>query len=467
MTREKIIGKLLPAGLALAGVVIIGWWWFGSNQTGSLKERIPGADRVDETNFISGTAAQWEAKLVKSNGVPSNLPGSWPRFRGSNLDNISPESVPLAKSWGDGGPKVLWNIDVGEGFAGAAVWNGRVYVMDYDRAGQADALRCLSLDDGREIWRYTYPVKIKRNHGMSRTVPSVNDKLVVAIGPKCQVTCLDPVSGALHWKMDLVKDFNTEVPPWYAGQCPLIDGDRVILAPGGDALVIAVDGLTGKIIWKSPNPNNWQMTHSSLMPLEFRGRRMYVYCASGGVTGISATDGAILWQTPDWKISIANVPSPVPAGDGRIFFCGGYDAGSMMLQLKENGSKPVPQILFKLKPTVFGATQQTPILYRDHLFGVRPDGQLVCLDLNGKSIWESGGKNKFGGGPFLIAQGLIYALNETGTLVLAEADPSGYKPLAQAKVLDGPDAWGPMALAGGRLIARDLNKMVCLEVGAQ
>ena len=115
---------------------------------------------------------------------------------------------------------------------------------------------------------------------------------------------------------------------------------------------------------------------------------------------------------------------------------------------------------------MFGATQQTPIFYQNHIFGVRPDGQLVCLDLNGKVVWASGPKNKFGSGPFLMAQGMIYVMDDNGTLTLAEASTAGYTQLARAKVLEGPDAWGPMALADGRLIARDVNKMVCLDVAA-
>ena len=406
-----------------------------------------------------------EGKLIKSNGQPSKITGNWPWFRGSNLDGISTDPAPLAKTWPDTGPKPLWTVEVGEGFAAPVIWNGRVYVMDYDQPKQSDALRCLSLDDGKEIWRYTYPVKVKRNHGMSRTIPSVNEKALIAIGPKCNVFCLDPISGDLKWKLDLVKDYNTEVPPWYAGQCPLIDGDRLILAPGGDALIMAVDYLTGKVLWKTPNPKNWQMTHSSITPMTFKGKKTYVYCASGGVVGVSAENGAILWETPDWKISIATVPSPIAIGEDRLFFSGGYDAGALMLQLVDSNGKIDIKTVFRLKQAVFGSIQQTPILYKNHLFGVRPnDKQLVCLDLEGKVVWTSGATHKFGTGPYLIAQDMIYLLEDNGILTLAEASISGYKQLAQAKVLQGPDAWGPMALAGGRLIARDMFTMVCLEV---
>ncbi len=212
----------------------------------------------------------------------------------SNFDNISTESVPLATNWKVKPPSLYWGIDAGEGYAGAAVYNSRVYVLDYDRQAQADVLRCLALADGKELWHYSYPVVVKRNHGMSRTVPAVTSKYVVTLGPKCNVLCADPQTGKLHWMIDLVKDYHTDIPPWYAGQCPLIDADRAIIAPGGSALMIAVDCATGKVLWKTPNPNAWAMTHSSVVPMTFKGQRMYIYCGSGGVAGISARDGSIL-----------------------------------------------------------------------------------------------------------------------------------------------------------------------------
>ena len=463
--NKTLMVKMAPILVAVLACGVVLGWFFGSNGEG-LKERVPGEDRAEGAAAAVGGPAAWDGKLVKGSGAPASLQGVWPRFRGPNGDNICTDPTPLAKSWPVGGPKVLWKTDVGEGFAGATIWKGRVFLLDYDREGKADALRCLSLADGQEIWRYTYSSKVKRNHGMSRTIPTVSDKYVISLGPKCQVVCVDTETGELRWQLNLVREFNTEVPPWYAGQCPLVDGDRLILGTGGDALAVAVDCATGKILWKSPNPGRWQMTHSSIATAEFKGRKAYVYCGSGGVAAVAADDGAILWQTRDWKISIANIATPLPVGDGRIFLSGGYDAGSMMLQSKDAGGKLAAEQLFRLKAAVFGATQQTPIFYQNHIFGVRPDGQLVCLDLNGKVVWASGAKNKFGSGPFLMAQGMICVMDDNGTLTLAEASTVGYTQLARAKVLEGPDAWGPMALADGRLIARDVNKMVCLDVAA-
>jgi outer membrane protein assembly factor BamB len=469
--------RVIPVSLTIIGVVLL-YVWLSADAAVGLKERLP-EKNISELSSEGGSIKDLRGELVRYDGKPSDLPGAWPQFRGADFDAIysmdmplaplpvAHEQVKLARSWPEEGLGVLWSIDLGEGFAGAAILDGRVYLIDYDQEKQADVIRCLSLDDGSDIWSYSYPVKIKRNHGMSRTVPAVTEKYIVTMGPKCHVTCLDSMTGEFRWMKDLVREFGTFVPEWYAGQCPLIEDGKAIIAPGGSALMMAVDCETGEIVWQSPNPNKWKMTHSSITPAEFAGTRMYVYCASGGVAGISAQTGEILWEYPDWKIRLANVPSPLVVGDGLIFLSGGYNAGSMMLKLTQQNGNIVPQQLFQLGPEVFGSDQHTPIFYEGHIYGIRPDKQLVCLDLNGEVLWSSSRTNQFGPrglGPYSIADGLIYILDDNGALTLAEAIPVGYNQLAQAKVLKGPDAWAPMAFASGRLIIRDMNRMVCLDI---
>ena len=461
--KDFVVARIIPTLLAVLGIILL-YNWLGSDITAELSLRLPGADVIGQIVSIESEAIEIEGQLFEFDGEATDLPGTWPRFRGTNFDGISSENIEVATSWPPEGPEVLWSIDVGEGYAGAAVMEGRVYILDYDRENKADIVRCLSLADGRDIWRYSYPVKVKRNHGMSRTVPAVTEKYIVTLGPKCHVTCLDSVTGEFRWMINLVREFNATVPPWYAGQCPLIENNKVIIAPGGSSLMIAVDCETGEIVWKSPNPNGWKMTHSSILPTEFMGERMYIYCASRGVVGISADDGTILWETTDWKIRIANIPSPVVVGDGLIFLSGGYNTGSMMLQLSFEHEQIIAKPLFRLASEVFGSAQHTPVFYNGYIYGVRPDEQLICLDLSGKVMWTSTSANKFGLGPYIIINDLIYVMNDSGELFLAKATPRGFIQLARAKVLEGPDSWGPMAIASGRLILRDLNRMICLDI---
>jgi len=118
----------------------------------------------------------------------------------------------------------------------------------------------------------------------------------------------------------------------------------------------------------------------------------------------------------------------------------------------------------RLKPEVFGSEQHTPIFYNGYIYGVRPDKQLTCLDLDGNVKWTSESTHRFGLGPYTIANGLIYVMNDSGLLTLTEATPNGYVQLTESRVLEGPDAWGAMAIVSGRLILRDMNRMICIDV---
>ena len=413
--------------------------WLSADAAVSVTERLPGGDNKPKDAAGANEAVKIAGTLVKSDGVPANLPGAWPRFRGPNFDAVSPEKVSLAKAWPAEGPRVLWSVDVGEGYAGPAVLEGRVYLLDYDQKKQADVVRCLSLNDGKEIWRYSYPVKIKRFHGMSRTVPAVTDKYVVTLGPKGHVTCLDSKTGEFRWMLNLVKEYGTTIPQWYAAQCPLIDDGKAIIAPAGSVLMMAVDCETGQIVWQTPNPDKWVMTHSSIVPMEFKGNRFYIYCGgsteAGGVVGVSAKDGQVLWKTDEWKVR-TNVPMPLVVGADRIFLTAGYgqyDSGCTMLRLTESDGKIVAKSEFKHPTAVFGSMQHTPILYNDHIYGVGMDKQLICLDLEGKVVWTSTSANTFGSGPYVIAGGMLYVLNDSGILTLVEANSSGYVQLAQGE----------------------------------
>ena len=467
----RITDAIIPATVAMVGAVLIGIW-ISSGPPNDLPIRRPGLD------LPADGAGQTRIQRVKpvaggpqrGDGAPSSVPGTWPWFRGPELDGICRDETSLAHSWPASGPPVLWTVAMGEGYAGAAIHDGRVYVLDYDEQASADTLRCLSLDDGREIWRNGYAVDVTRNHGMSRTVPAVIDGHVITLGPQCHVASWDALTGQCQWLMDLVLEYGTEVPRWYAGQCPLIDGGRLILAPGGKSLVVAVDIQTGKPLWETPNPHRRSMTHASVVPMDFLGQRMYVYCASSAVVGVSADDGTELWHSTDWTTQFATAPSPVCPGEGKIFLSSGYGnkVGSIMLQLQPGPSGLQVRQILELAPKTFNSEQQTPIFFDGHLFGVRKHGggKLICMDLEGKEIWDSG-KDRFGHGPYMIADGVILVMGNDGELVLAEASTAAYRPLARFQVFqDGQDAWGPMALAGGRLIVRDMTRMTCLNLSA-
>lgn len=406
-------------------------------------------------------------------GSMTVLGGDWPQFRGPNRDNISTETG-LYRTWPAGGPKVLWKTPVAEGYAGAAIRDGRLYLNDYDTQKKDHLIRCMSMTDGKEIWRWSYPVEIRPNHGITRTVPAIGQKFGFFLDPKCRFHAFNLTTGKIAWEKNLVQDYKATIPQWYAGQNPLLDGDRVVIATGGDALIVVFDQATGKEIWRSPNPGKDLMSHSSVMATTIDGVKQYLYFTMNKVVGVSASDGQILWTTP-FIAKMAACASPLAIGDGRIFITSGYDAGSMMIKVQKGASGFTVQKLYDLTSAQFNSEVHTPILYKNFLYAVgsKSKGRFSCVGLDGKVVWQSpvdsgnpAATRTFGLGGFLLADGMFFVLDgDSGRLCLIEASTTQYKELASAQLLDEGDVWGPMALSNGRLIIRDTNKMLCLQVG--
>jgi outer membrane protein assembly factor BamB len=458
--------------------------WLLKDKTIDLTERIPGMDNRPKMKPRSDSViiGQFFDTLSEPDEI---IAGDWPRFRGADFDNISKDPAPLAEKWDTSGPAIVWRTTLGEGYSGPVVHNGRVYLLDYNERKKADALRCFSLSSGKELWRRWYYVELKRNHGYSRTIPAVTDKYVVTIGPRSHVMCVDPVNGTLLWSIDLEKEYGIPgretgriTPDFYSGQCPLIDNDVAVIAPGVKALMIGVDCATGKVVWNTPNPDSLHMSHGSIMPMTILGKKMYVYNAVGGVCGVSAEKedvGKLLWTSTEWSPA-TTAASPLLLGNNEIAVFGSYGAGAARIEISYNGNKYSTKVKEQHKGTEgIASDQQTPIIIGENIWCVMPENagplkkQLVCFHKSDllTPVWSSGKDTRFGRGlgPYIVSGNKMYLLDDDCNLYLFEIDKTSVKLLANHKVIDGIEAWGPMAIAGKYLIMRDSRNLLCLNIG--
>lgn len=465
------LSKILILILILSGVGVIGWWTL-SDPADDIVLSKPGEDnRGKALAHVVVNIGEFFKSFVSSN---PKLEESWPRFRGADFDNISKSNIPLIDEFGPQGADTLWSVQLGQGYAGAAIFKGLTYILDYDEERRADVLRCFDLVKGTELWQRWYKVKVKRNHGLSRTVPAVTEDYILSMGPKCHLMCLDRKTGDLLWGKDIAFEYESEIPRWYTGQCPLIDNGIAIIATGGKSLMVGIDCETGEQLWEVPNPDGWKMSHASVLPFTFEGTKMYVYSAEGGVYGVGAegeNKGKLLWKSSAWNHDVV-APSALCMPDGKIFLTTGYGAGGMMLKLSHSDGFKIEVLSeFKAKEGL-ASEQQTALYFDDHLFAILPkDGgasrtQFICVhpDDVSKQIWTSGKENKYGYGPYMIADGKIFLLNDDGTLIIIKASSKSFQIMDEAKILDGHDAWAPLALADGYMLLRDDVKMVCVDL---
>jgi outer membrane protein assembly factor BamB len=476
---QRIVVAAVVCVLSAATILAIPLWLSASPAV-KVEASVPGKDGRPLTLNTGAGPVDLTGLMQRFTGMPApHLPGTWTSFRDSDFNNIVEDAPPLADSWPADGPKVHWRVALGEGYASPVILDGVVYILDYDMQRKADALRAFSLEDGTEIWRRSYDVKIKISHGMSRTIPAINKDYIVTMGPRCHVVCLDTQTGDFRWGIDLQEEYGTTEPLWYTGQCPIIDGDTTVIAPvGTDILMMGLDLVTGEVKWSTPNPRNWIMSHSSIIPMTLLGKKQYVYCAQGGMVGVSAEPddiGTLLWEIP-WDAKVV-APSPVQIGEDFIFMTAGYfGKGSLGVRISEaDGTYTVESLYDTTEKEGFSCQQQTPIVHDGLLYGILPKkaGQLgqqfACFKPDNTLVWSSGADNRFGTagglGPIIMADNKFFILDDEGTLTMLDATKPEFNQLAQARVLPGHDAWGPFAMAGSRLIARDLDSMACIELG--
>jgi outer membrane protein assembly factor BamB len=402
----------------------------------------------------------------------------WPQYFGPKRDSTSTEKG-ILRSWPKEGPKVLWTAPIGIGYGGPAVSGGKVYLLDRDdKVG--DNLRVFDLSSGKELWNFAYDAPGRFDHPGSRTTPTVDGDNVYTCGPLGDLYCINTSTHKPVWNKNIWKDFGGgQLPRWAITQNPLVYGNLLIVAPQtSQASVVAYDKLTGELKWKSPalsggvgyvSPSIVRVGGEDQLVMIMAGMGFGRSARGGSVNGLDPLSGKVLWTYGNWQCGIP-VPHAVDAGEGRILITGGYSAGAAMVKVdkRSDGGYEVAELF---KTVDFGAHTQPPILYKDHFYAQytineRSDG-LVCMGMDGRIKWKTGDEPAFNKGGAILVDGLLLSTDGNRMLYLIQPDPSGFKPLASAELLDQGENWAPIALADGKLLIRDQKQLKCVVVAQQ
>ena len=384
----------------------------------------------------------------------------WPQWRGPDRTGISKETGLLAQ-WPRSGPSVAWSAAMlGAGYGSISVQGERVYVQGM--RNRQSVVSSLNRADGKLVWVRILGAAGDNDRGPGpRSTPTIDGDRVYALSETGDLACLRVSDGTVVWQRNILKEFRGGNPYWLLSESPLVDGNMVIVTPGGrGAGMVALDKMSGKTVWQSKDLSDGAGYASPIVADVGGVRTIMTFTADAGV-GVRASDGKLMWRNSEAANGTANIATPVYS-DGRVFFTSGYGTGASLLGLKAAGGEVRAQEIYftrDMKNHHGGV-----VLVNGHIYGYN-DSILTCLEFaSGKMIWRD---RSVGKGAVSYADGHLYILGENNVVGLVEATPAGYKEKGRFSITDqGWPSWSHPVVSGGRLYVRNQGTLTSYDVRA-
>jgi outer membrane protein assembly factor BamB len=393
----------------------------------------------------------------------------WPMWRGPNRDARAPDTN-LVKSFPDEGPPLLWQVEgLGKGFSSIAIAEGRIFTQG-DKGGCR--LVALDLKDGKEVWA------TKFGSGEPNGTPTFDDGMVYAIDREGQMTAVDSATGKEVWSKNFARDFGGRMMSgWGYSEGPLVDGDRIIVTPGGDeALMVALDKKSGDVIWKTRagdlgNKGKPGAAYTGAVISQAAGVKQYVNLVGKAVVGVDAESGELLWHYGNVNNDTANIPTPLVNGN-FVFASTGYGAGAALLEITGSGRNLSAREVYRLEGGTFQNHHGGMVMDGDHLYAGsgHNNGFPICLEWKtGKVVWGEERHSKGRESAALLwADGNLVFRYQNGIVAMVEASPDGYKEKGSFKsVFNEGQAWAHPVIHEGKLYLRSQDVLMCYDMKAR
>jgi outer membrane protein assembly factor BamB len=394
-------------------------------------------------------------------------PDDWPMFRGPQRTGVSTDTG-LLKEWPKDGPPLAWKCEgVGIGFSSVSLLGDRAFTM----GDLKDDCFLFGIDraKGEIVWKVRVG-KTGGNYQGPRCTPTADGDSVYALGQFGDLVCCDVKDGSERWRKNLKKDFAGQEGGWNYTESPLVDGEKLIVTPGGKVSMAALNKKTGEPIWKGVVPTGEAAGYSSAVVATIGGVRQYVQLMSNGLASFSADKGELLWRYgtdgEHFGHNTANIPTPIVKGN-QVFAAAGYGRGAALLTITKSGDK------FAVKEEYWKRDLNNKhggvILVGNSLYGDRDDsGRPWCADFKtGKIKWAKEERTKGGGSASLTyADGRLYVRYANGWVSLL--NPEDGTEISTFKVPNGTnDCWAHPVVVGGKLFLREKDVVWCYDVKAK
>jgi outer membrane protein assembly factor BamB len=379
----------------------------------------------------------------------------WPQWRGPNRDGISSETGLLA-SWPQGGPRVVWKTQgLGQGYSSLAIVKDRIYTQG--QRGNQEFVIAFDVKTGKQVWETPTSRAYRNDRGDGpRGTPTIDSNRLYAMTGDGVVVCLDTATGKIIWKENVSESYGGSIPNWGYSESPLVDGNRLIVMPGGrGASLVSLDKLTGKLQWKTGSDN---AGYSSAIVADVGGVRQVLALSGSSAMGVMVDNGELLWRYTKVSNRTANIATPIYQ-DGHVFVSTDYGTGCALLKL---GPKTMSEVYFNRD---MRNHYSSSVLVGNILYGYSSNILTAMNFKTGEVVWKD---RSVGKGSVAYADKRIYALSENGVVGLIEATPEAYKQISTFEIQKGSlPTWSPPVIADGKLYLRDQDNLTCFDIKAK
>jgi outer membrane protein assembly factor BamB len=385
----------------------------------------------------------------------------WPQWQGPERTGVSTETG-LLKQWPNAGPPQAWSVSsLGKGYGTVAIQGDRIFVQGTQ--GANSVVFALNRADGKTVWTRTLGRTLDQDKGGGpRGTPTADGDRVYALSENGDLACLQTDNGSVVWARNILAEFKGSNPQWLISESPLVDGNNVIVTPGGSqAGIVALDKRTGKTVWASKELSD-PAAYSSCIVADVQGIRTIMTLTSNAGVGVRAGDGKLMWRYPKVANDTANITTPIYSKD-KVFYTSNYDTGCALLNLAaENGAIKATEAYFSRDMMNHHGGV---VLVDGFLYGFS-NAILTCMEFStGKVLWRN---RSVGKGCLTYADGHLYLLGEGNIVGLAEANPSAYVEKGRFSIADqGWPSWAHPVVCGGKLYIRNQGVLSAYSIAAK
>ena len=390
------------------------------------------------------------------------LAADWPQWRGPDRSNVSKETG-LLKEWPKDGPPAAWTFTgLGDGVSPVSVAGGRVFTTGYREMDEY--CTAISEKDGKQIWSVKIGpavAEISVMRWLNQRAPTVDGDRLYVVTAGGEYICLAIDNGKELWRKHFQKDFEGKKSGWGYGDFPLVDGDRVIIAPGGEkAAMVALDRKTGDVVWKTALPGGETAAHTVTVVADIGGVRQYLHHFNRTLIGVDAKSGKLLWRHEAFRNTTATTHGPIVEKDS-VFMASGYAAGHYLINVERKADEFQIEKIYQATGGGYVAWLGSLTQIGEHIFANSEPG-MVCIERKtGIKVWSE----RLGRVTYTIADGLCYIRNQRGFVTLAEMDTKGLRKISEFTPSEtNSPYWTFPVVANGRLYLREFDTLRVYDI---